>query len=246
MHNRIAGGGQIDFTEWIEVFHTQNATKPRDKLYRLYRLADQEKYGYLPIGYKTRTNKDVFTLATQEIVRASQKLDVVCLRRGNGRALTLPSWVPDFRITTGYMYSYWPLNYMSVPAFAASGRPAQCAWSYNKQIVYVVGVEINRIAIVEAVDKFQEDVREGVYSPHIAGEFLHYAREITANINRLEPPWDALTKTLVRNMNKVGLRLAKRQGYMAMPIVTLASPHFRSDGHDSHTDASAKEEYLAF
>jgi len=134
---------------------------------------------------------------------------------------------------------------MSAPAFRASDRPAQCDWNLGRRVLRAKGVQIDTIAKVGLVDKFQEDVREGRYESSTAGPFLSRAISMATVVNELAPPFDALGKTLVCDMGEAGIHLKPRENFVSMPPHAVASPHFRPEGHRTNTDASTKAEYLA-
>jgi len=80
----------------LQRFRDRKASDPRDKVYALLSLVDTNSDGYELLPNYSLTEKEVFTHATVEIIRASESLSILSTEIGRKFRTDLPSWVPDW------------------------------------------------------------------------------------------------------------------------------------------------------
>lgn len=87
-------GGKLSFLEFLTMFHSFQATDPKDKIYSLYVLLDDNQPVNIPVDYECTVERLFTTIATQ-ILASSSCLHILYSYFGK-KNLKLPSWVPDW------------------------------------------------------------------------------------------------------------------------------------------------------
>ncbi|KAH6880154.1 heterokaryon incompatibility protein-domain-containing protein [Thelonectria olida] len=94
----------------LEGFRPRMATEPKDKVYALLGISEVGvEYSSDDIDFTvdyTQSVKDVFALATRVMIArgdvGDDDLDIIMAARRRNRQENWPSWVPDWRLETGY------------------------------------------------------------------------------------------------------------------------------------------------
>jgi len=94
LRQQISAGDQLSFLEFLRMFHPFQATDPRDKIYSLYGLLNENETKTIPVDYDITAEQLFITVAVQ-ILSSSPCLDILYSNFGN-KTLKLPSWVPDW------------------------------------------------------------------------------------------------------------------------------------------------------
>lgn len=86
----------------LQLLRDHRATNPRDKVYALMGVSEEfqdPSLRKIPIDY-SRSAQDVFIDAARFMVLDSLTLDILCLKEARPTMKGLPSWVPDFSVTS--------------------------------------------------------------------------------------------------------------------------------------------------
>jgi hypothetical protein len=87
----------------LQLLRDHRATDPKDKIYAVMGVSEEFQEASLrtkiPVDY-SRSVQDVFIDAARFMVKDSLTLDILCLKEARPAVQGLPSWVPDFSVTS--------------------------------------------------------------------------------------------------------------------------------------------------
>jgi len=140
----------------------RKASNPRDKVYGLYGLMNDQVNLFLKPDYK-KTVEEVFSHTTLHFIHQSKSLDPICRQQKLHRRVTLPTWVPDFELDfCDTADSLLPLN-LTERLFHAAGHDMRAQYKlsmtetelFQYTSLFVSGIRIGRIT--KASDMAQTD-----------------------------------------------------------------------------------------
>ncbi|KAH9212055.1 heterokaryon incompatibility protein-domain-containing protein [Leptodontidium sp. 2 PMI_412] len=153
----------------LHVGNSMLATDPRDKIFALLALANDETKLEIKIDYTNLSIEELY-ISTSRAIMENGDLDLLGLAQHPKADNSLPSWVPDWR---GHIYqSFCCINLSSdvgyLPLFAASGcdQPSLMPTDNDKRL----GVEGYLVDDIEDAGGpwYEGPTRSGNYAPYIA------------------------------------------------------------------------------
>lgn len=98
-----------DFLTLIRKFRPRKATNPRDKGYALLGLIFPQRNRTLKADYSLLA-RDVFRDVAIHIIEQSRSLEILATELNTAKAMSLPSWVPDFSVIASPGRDHYTIN----------------------------------------------------------------------------------------------------------------------------------------
>lgn len=98
-----------DFLTLIRKFRPRKATNPRDKVYALLGLIFSQRNRTLKSDYNLLA-RDVFRDVAIHIIEQSRSLEILATELNTAKAISLPSWVPDFSVIASPSRDHYTIN----------------------------------------------------------------------------------------------------------------------------------------
>lgn len=143
----------------------RRATNPRDQIYGLYGLMNDQIDAFLQPDY-TKSVEEVFAHTTLHFMHQTNSLDPICRQQTTNRNGALPTWVPDFELNMrDAAKSLLPLHLKEQP-FHASGHDERCTYNITNPRASIIGyatlpvkgIRIGRVSLVSTVSNITQDI----------------------------------------------------------------------------------------
>ncbi|KAF5510905.1 putative transporter [Colletotrichum siamense] len=163
---------------------------PRDKVYSLFRLMDED--ADLKPDYNKRV-KELYKDVVRVSIKTSDTLQVLCHHNRTIQGIRgLPTWCPDWTVMRGRRILLWPNGYSAGGTGTASTR-------FDGNRLYLKGKLLSRVQWLEAFDSDMFSDNSVVFSriKAIETEILSRSEALFAAGQKLWPSLDSFRATLV-------------------------------------------------
>ena len=135
--------GPLDLKYWLRAYAgTHQCKRAKDRVFALIGVSTNgQDSAFQSLDY-TESANEIYKQVTSQIVEKDQDLNFILAGRGPGRDLSLPSWVPDFRLNPensfrGSMSSIFHVG----NGFAAHGNHSASEPAVTANMQYSLGAE---------------------------------------------------------------------------------------------------------